>query len=286
MCSIAIPSELLLGHSPPVYGSILYSSLMVTTPPLANRSVSPHQLRPSLQLVGLLKTNGNNKSNDVRNKKRVVFADDRGRPLTQVRVMSEPSNMPPLLSSAYVANLARGNFYRNLDGKLVIPQEQTVIPTEERAPLKCVDTNPWEPSFAQPASEYLSFRNKLDENSVSLENVIVRESENCLLGTVKVKNLAFDKDVAIRYTTDNWKTQEDVVCSYVDQPGLAVRNLYDTFRFQLALPDKETGSNQIEFCVKFSSDGHEYWDNNAGSNYIVKKKREVSTYVIYAQTPS
>lgn len=284
MCSIAIPSELLLGHSPPVYGSLLYSSLqMVTTPPLANRSVSP-QIRP-LQLVGLLKS-ANHSSNEKRNKKRVVFADDRGRPLTQVRVMSEPSNMPPLLSSAYVANLARGTFYRNLDGKLVIPQDQTAIPTEERAPLKCVDTNPWEPSFAQPASEYLSFRHKLDTNSVSLENVIVRESENCLLGTVKVKNLTFDKEVVIRVTRDNWSTHEDVVCAYVDQPGLTVRNLYDTFRFQLALPDRDSGSNQVEFCVKYSSDGQEYWDNNAGTNYIVKKKREVSNHLIYDQTPS
>lgn len=300
MCSIAIPSELLLGHSPPVYGSLLYNSLMVTTPPLANRSVSPHRCLSSaapFQLVGLLKTNNNSNSSsggssdaNKRNKKRVVFADDRGRPLTQVRVMSEPSNMPPLLSSAYVANLSRGTFYRNLDGKLVIPQEQesaAAVPTEGRAPLKCVDTNPWEPSFAQPASEYLSFRNKLDENSVSLENVIVRESENCLLGTVKVKNLAFDKDVAIRMTTDNWSSQQDVACSYVEQPSLAVRNLYDTFRFQLPLPDKD--SSQVEFCVKYTSGGQEYWDNNAGANYVVKKKREVSInrlVIFYAQTPS
>lgn len=77
-----------MGHSPPVYGSLLYSSLMVTTPPIANRSVPP-QIRPclasgSLQLAGLLKSNDDAANNNKRNKKRVVFADDRGRPLTQV----------------------------------------------------------------------------------------------------------------------------------------------------------------------------------------------------------
>lgn len=90
MCSIAaIPSELMLGHSPPVYGSLLYSSLMVTTPPITNRTV-PTQIRSclasaSLHLDGLLKNNGDSTNNVKRNKKKVVFADDRGRPLTQVR---------------------------------------------------------------------------------------------------------------------------------------------------------------------------------------------------------
>ena len=86
MCSItAMPAELILGHSPPVYSPLLYSSLIVTNPPMSNRSVPP-RIRPclssgSLNLDGLLKN-----SNDVINKrkKRVVFADDRGRPLTEV----------------------------------------------------------------------------------------------------------------------------------------------------------------------------------------------------------
>lgn len=58
---------------------------MVSTPPIANRSVPP-RIRPclsvgSLNLDGLLKN-----SDDVihKRKKRVVFADDRGRPLTEV----------------------------------------------------------------------------------------------------------------------------------------------------------------------------------------------------------
>ncbi|XP_058797898.1 protein phosphatase 1 regulatory subunit 3C-like isoform X2 [Phymastichus coffea] len=285
MCSIAIPSELLLGHSPPVYGSLLYSSLMVTTPPISNRSVPP-QIRPCLTSshslhLGLL--NGGDDACIKRNKKRVVFADDRGRPLTQVRVMSEPSNMPPLWSSAYVASLARGELFRNLDGSLSISQSGSSESDEESAEKKAAaaklaEVAPWEPSFAQPASDYLAFRNKLDKNAVSLENVIVREAEGCLIGTVKVKNITYDKEVTMRVTSDNWATQQDIACSYVEQPGLAavqtaVRNLYDTFRFRIPLPKD---SRQVEFCVRYQTCGQEFWDNNGGANYIVMKKREVT----------
>ncbi|KAJ8686280.1 hypothetical protein QAD02_022074 [Eretmocerus hayati] len=312
MCSIAIPSELLLGHSPPVYGSLLYSSLMVTTPPIASRSVPP-QIRPclasgSLQLGGLLKGSNDAANNNRKNKKRVVFADDRGRPLTQVRVMSEPSNMPPLWTSAYIASLARGEVFRNLDGSLTIlqqSQQQTQQAQNNNKPketlngerLLLAEASPWEASFSQPASDYLAFRAKLDRSSVSLENVIVRESEHCLVGTVKVKNIAYDKEVTIRVTSDSWASHEDVECNFVEQPGLtvsqaAVRSLYDTFRFRLTLPQTQsksssssplsspTGTNktshQIEFCVRYRSGGEEFWDNNDGANYIVKKKRQVT----------
>lgn len=271
MCSIAIPSELLLGHSPPVYGSLLYSSLMVTTPPLSNRSVPP-QIRPclasgSIHLDGLLKSSDNAAQNK-RNKKRVVFADDRGRPLTQVRVMSEPSNMPPLWTSAYVANLARLHDASNMKDNCEAESE------------RIKDLSPWETCFSQPASDYLAFRNHLDKDSVSLENVIVRESENCLIGTIKVKNLAYDKDVTIRATFDNWKDHQDVPCIYVEQPGLvpttAVRNLYDTFRFRMDLPAKDSGARECQFCVRYRTEGQEFWDNNQGANYIVKKKRDAT----------
>lgn len=50
-------------------------------------------------------------------------------------------------------------------------------------------------------------RRILEEKKVSLENVIVRESESIVVGTVKVRNLSFDKEVVVRVTYDKWKTQ-------------------------------------------------------------------------------
>ena len=85
MCSIAMPAELLLGHSPPVYSSLLYSPLVVTAPTITSRSVPP-RIRPCLSSGSLAIDSIRNSSDGGSNKqkKRVVFADDRGRPLTQV----------------------------------------------------------------------------------------------------------------------------------------------------------------------------------------------------------
>lgn len=243
MCSIAMPAELILGHSPPVYSTLLYRPLVVS-PQVTTRTVPP-RIRPCLS-TGSLPLNSLHNNN--KQKKRVVFADDRGRPLTQVRVMSEPSNVPPLWSSAYLAGVTRGV-------------------KVEAAPT------PWSPTFPQPASDYLAFRRKLDQDAVSLENVIVREAEQCLVGTVKVKNLAYDKEVIVRASSDNWTSSEDAYCSYVEQLSStqAALVLYDTFRFRLTLPPR---SEKIEFCVCYRVEGKEHWDNNEGKNYVVRKKSE------------
>lgn len=58
------------------------------------------------------------------------------------------------------------------------------------------------------------FRQKLDSKNVSLENVIIKEAESTLVGTVKVKNLSFHKEVMVRSTWDNWKTQQDTICIF------------------------------------------------------------------------
>lgn len=252
-----MPAELILGHSPPVYSSLLYSPLVVTAPTITSRSMQP-RIRPCLSSGILsLDTLRNNNDGNGKQKKRVVFADDRGRPLTQIRVMSEPSNVPPLWSTAYVAGLTGG-----LLGSSKDQDQETAQDT----------TPPWQVTFPQPASDYLAFRRKLDQNSVSLENVIVRESEQCLVGTVKVRNLAYDKEVVVRASSDCWSTHEDVYCTYVEQPGSpGPLILYDTFRFRLTLP---VASDIVEFCVRYRTDGKESWDNNENKNYLVRKKQE------------
>ena len=171
--------------------------------------------------------------------------------------MSEPSNVPPFWSTAYLAGLT---------GRLLHSKLDNDEPTEV--------ASPWQVTFPQPASDYLAFRRKLDQENVSLENVILRESEHCLVGTIKVRNLAYDKEVVVRVSNDSWSTHEDVHCTYVEQPGAPALILYDTFRFRLTLPLK---SNLVEFCVRYRTDGKEYWDNNEGKNFIVRKKLEVCT---------
>lgn len=181
-----------------------------------------------------------------RNKKKVVFADDHGLQLTQVRVMREPSYMPPIWSLQFLAHVTQGMISP-------VPQEQWIV------------------DFVQPASDYVRFRQKLDERNVSLENVIIKETEQLIVGTVKVKNLSYHKEVIIRSSCDSWKTHEDTFCTYsvVGNGAASAYLIFDTFSFKLTLPPK---SRRIEFCAAFKCDGVEFWDNNDGRNYSLTNR--------------
>uniref|UniRef100_A0A1B6KVR1 Protein phosphatase 1 regulatory subunit n=1 Tax=Graphocephala atropunctata TaxID=36148 RepID=A0A1B6KVR1_9HEMI len=281
MCSVtAMPADydLLVAHSPPVfshsppsYYSSFNSCRLATSPnPLmVSPKPSPTPLRrantvpkPSTPLsiprrpCLVLRHDDSSSSSDendlpspTRSKKRVVFADDKGFSLTQVRMMSEPSFMPPSWNSQFLKLVTQGV-------------------SAEVAP------EPWECSFSQPASDYLEFRRRLDENFVSLENVIVKESLESVVGTVKVKNISFQKEVVIRSSPDGWVTQEDTYCTFVNNtnpsmPG-SVKVIYDTFSFKLTLPPR---SRKIEFCVCYRCDGQEFWDSNGCKNYVIVKKQ-------------
>lgn len=110
-------------------------------------------------------------------------------------------------------------------------------------------------------------RRRLEEKNVSLENVIIKEAESCVVGTVKVKNLSFHKEVIIRATSDEWKTHEDVQCTYTKVGNTNnAYYIYDTFSFKITLPPT---SRRLEFCVCYKFDELEYWDNNQVSTYII-----------------
>nr|CAH7727374.1 unnamed protein product [Callosobruchus chinensis] len=112
----------------------------------------------------------------------------------RVRVMTEPSSVPPLwMNFHFLEDVTRG------------VDADPGVSTEDR----------WQITFAQPASDYVEFRKRLDEGKVSLENVIIKESDDTLVGTVKVKNIAFEKEVFVRSSINNWQTHEDTYCSYV-----------------------------------------------------------------------
>lgn len=185
--------------------------------------------------------------------------------------MSEPSNMPPLWSAPYSTAVCPSS-HRNIHQL----QKAASFPLDNHV------YQPWEITFPQPASDYLSFRRRLDEDAVSLENVIVKHEEGTLVGTVKVRNLAYDKEVVVRVTTDKWTSLEDVYCNYVEQPGKpqAALVLYDTFRFTVNLP-LTINTDRIEFCVRYRIDGREFWDNNGGNNYVIRRKQQVEFFVFY-----
>lgn len=90
--------------------------------------------------------------------------------------------------------------------------------------------------------------------------MIIKEAESTLVGTVKVKNICFKKEVFIRSTWDGWKSKTDTFCNYSQSEGSGgVVVPYDTFSFTVTLPPHES---KFEFCVCFKAAGMEYWDSN------------------------
>ncbi|KAJ8978397.1 hypothetical protein NQ317_006304 [Molorchus minor] len=276
MCSM-VDYEMFVAHSPPVFshsppaGGFLtdYAALrfsLGTCRSLQHSSSFPTFAKPPTKMPASPKrpclvirpSDESSSSSDedptspTRLKKKVVFADDKGMSLTHVRVMTEPSNVPPLWSYRFLAEVTHGI---NADPE--------------------THAEPWEVTFAQPASDYVDFRKRLDTTKVSLENVIVKENEDIIWGTVKVSNISFQKEVLVRSSTNDWKTYEDTFCVYVlnnlsSNAGPAYV-LYDTFSFKITLPPK---ANKIEFCVCFRCGTEEYWDNNKDKNYVILKKTQ------------
>uniref|UniRef100_F1L842 Protein phosphatase 1 regulatory subunit 3B n=4 Tax=Ascaris suum TaxID=6253 RepID=F1L842_ASCSU len=187
--------------------------------------------------------------------KTVRFADDCGLELATVRVMTEPSDYPPMISPSVIRRLL------GKDADDVAEESQQSSAT-------------WVVGFKQPASEYVKFRETLEKGMVALENVMLKNDICHMVGTVKVKNIAFEKRVFIRLTTDGWKSFTDRVATF--QPSSS--KSYDTFSFDVEIPSNgDRPDASIQFCVCYEagpsddqSKRTQYWDSNDGKNYELK----------------
>ncbi|XP_041368933.1 protein phosphatase 1 regulatory subunit 3B-like [Gigantopelta aegis] len=180
-----------------------------------------------------------------RHKKKVSFADLRGKALATVRLITEPSDTPPKLNPSILSSVTQGAH----------------ADVTEQPPLKLC--------FTQPASDYLAFRDKVEKSYVCLENVILKDYD--VVGTIKVNNVAFEKRVFVRCTFDTWQTYNDVPATYLPGPGNATGrgNMFDTFSFEFSVPTNMEVERKVEFAVCFATGDAQYWDNNSGANYQI-----------------
>ncbi|KAL4642082.1 protein phosphatase 1 regulatory subunit 3E-like [Arapaima gigas] len=124
-----------------------------------------------------------------------------------------------------------------------------------------------EVQFANPG-ESPGFLEKVREQKVCLERVDTDEFS--LSGFVRVLNVAFEKNVLLRYTLNNWVTFFDVPASYVPQSS---DGFTDKFSFKIITPTFLESGGGLQFAVKYSVGGDEFWDNNHGNNYKVRRHR-------------
>lgn len=175
--------------------------------------------------------------------KKVSFADHKGLALAQVRLVKEGPDEPPHLNPEILSSLTEG---ANAD-------------VTGKPPIKLC--------FPQPASDYLAFRDKVSKNLVALENVILKDYT--IEGTIKVKNITFEKQVFVRISWDEWETFKDINTTYIPGPGSSYTDTFDTFSFKIDIPPNFDVSKKVQFAVCFMENGNEHWDSNDGNNYCI-----------------
>ncbi|WVN86956.1 uncharacterized protein L203_102131 [Cryptococcus depauperatus CBS 7841] len=132
--------------------------------------------------------------------------------------------------------------------------------------------------------------------SLSDENVILERTElqtgTCLAlrGTVIVRNLAFRKWVAVRFTLDHWQTVSEVSGTHVCHipPGTTGDEGWDRFSFAIKLEDykRKLEDRQLILCVHYSIDGKDWWDSNDGINYNFTFKKVPSRRLNRTSVPA
>ncbi|XP_061762701.1 protein phosphatase 1 regulatory subunit 3C-B-like [Nerophis ophidion] len=182
--------------------------------------------------------------------KRVVFADSKGWSLAEVRVFSneeEHADLDPLPSLQGLWSMTEDGYSCTVS--TCCPGTQLTL------------------GFPQPSANFQAFRAKLAESMVTLENCTV--TEQALRGTVRVRNVSFQKDVRVRITFDSWQSYRDVPCTYLQQRFGGPQT--DIFEFDIAVPKVLDAKRKIEFCLSYSPGerGDTFWDNNNGQNYTI-----------------
>jgi len=177
-------------------------------------------------------------------RRRVRFADADGLAISEVRVIHETSDEPPDLGLLITQNCVDNKLSRDE------PASHLVV------------------NFTQPAASYLSFREKVMKNCVSLENVVVRDNFK-LVGTIKVKNTACNKAVTVRCTFDCWSSSQDIAAKATNSDQ-STFGLFVTFTFEINVPSTvSTKHGAIQLAVCYMADGQDFWDNNDDQNYVI-----------------
>ncbi|KAM4616831.1 protein phosphatase 1 regulatory subunit 3C-B-like [Polymixia lowei] len=197
--------------------------------------------------------------------KRVVFADSKGLSLTAVRVFSEAeesTDLDPLPSLQELGSMTEDGYSCTVS---------TCCPGTQ---LKL--------GFPQPSADFQVFRARLADSMVILESCTV--TDHALQGTIRVKNISFQKDVRVRITFDSWQSYRDVPCTYLQKRYGGPQT--DIFEFNIAIPKVIDAKRNIEFCLSYLPGEHSlpFWDNNNGQNYSIIVC--VSSHLCHGKNPS
>ncbi|KAL7860154.1 hypothetical protein SRHO_G00153010 [Serrasalmus rhombeus] len=125
------------------------------------------------------------------------------------------------------------------------------------------------PVFSDQPGDCSNFLERLCRQKVCLERVLCYEPG--IIGIVQVLNLAFEKEVGVRYSFTNWKSCTETKAYWVankQMEGLAGGYSCDSFRFHLPVPPFILHPGAVlEFAICYKVLDVQFWDNNGGQNY-------------------
>lgn len=141
--------------------------------------------------------------------------------------------------------------------------------TESEAPAPVREPPPDDEKKKLLVMEVVNFPQRWTMDvDVMLEDITLSK-EATICGHVKVRNLAFEKAVAVRFTFDFWQTTSEVSAKY--EQSLA-HNAFDRFSFVVRLHDilSKIEDKTLFMAIRYAVNGQELWDNNWGKNYKIK----------------
>ncbi|KAL1742788.1 putative phosphatase regulatory subunit-domain-containing protein [Schizophyllum fasciatum] len=106
---------------------------------------------------------------------------------------------------------------------------------------------------------------------VALEELKMSPDGLDIVGAARVRNLAFEKRVAVRFTFDAWQTTSEVTAKFV----ASICDSFDRFGFTIRVSDimSRVVGKTLALALRYSVNGREIWDNNGGGNYVATFKK-------------
>ncbi|XP_060693938.1 protein phosphatase 1 regulatory subunit 3E isoform X1 [Hemiscyllium ocellatum] len=184
--------------------------------------------------------------------KKVRFADSLGLELTTIRHFCDAE--VPHVPQRVMARLREQTPERLLSNNMM-------------AMLLDSPTRLLEPLFSDPGSSP-DFEGRVRRDRVCLESISTDQFS--VLGLVRVLNIAYEKQVTVRYTLNHWQSYMDVAATY---SGHSADGSTDTFSFKLVAPVFLDTGGTLLFAIRYLVAGREYWDNNKGSDYLVRSHK-------------
>ncbi|XP_061882901.1 protein phosphatase 1 regulatory subunit 3E [Entelurus aequoreus] len=190
------------------------------------------------------------RSRSPTSQKKVRFADSLGLELISVKHFDDSDE--PEVPERILAKLPKYTDFNHMATKFPRAPPQSVF---------------MELQFSNPAA-LPGFEQRVREVKVLLERV--ETDEFSLSGFVRVLNMAFEKSVSLRYSLNNWLTCMDSLASYVPESSDGAT---DKFSFKVVMPTYMENGGMLQFAIKYQVGGQEFWDNNNGNNYKVRRHR-------------